>query len=403
MAGQDFNIQPVRVDSLDQAYQLLQSLGVTRAGGEIMAPKSRHFAIRVGPLSPQAAQILKQEMLSKGGDAALHREVLLGQPNTEALLLGTLAQFREVLLKLRGQPFRLAQLAKELEEVLDHLTAGETPGILQCRRKELKLGTRTLVMGILNVTPDSFSDGGKYLEPQAAVDRALEIESQGADILDLGGESTRPGGGKISSQEELTRLLPVLRGIAREIKIPVSVDTYKAATAEAALEEGADIINDVSGLEDPEMIKVAARFHVPVILMHSKKEPVDDIIRDIIAKLRQKKRSAVERGIKEENIILDPGIGFGRELFGKSLEENLEIINCLDSLKCLGSPILVGTSRKSFISEVLKVSPEERVEGTCATVVAAVMRGADIVRVHDVEQMVRVVGMTDAILGRGRE
>lgn len=401
LGDRDFNVYPIRVDTQEQARELLQSLGVWSEGVDIMALKSQHFAVKVGPLSPQAAQILKQEMLSKGGEAAIHGDVFLGRLNTEALLLGTVAQFQALLSKLKRQPFRLSQLSEDLERAVNNLVSGEVHRVLQCGGKSLRLGNRTLVMGVLNVTPDSFSDGGKYLDPDLAIERALEIESQGADILDLGGESTRPGAEKISGDEELARLLPVLEGIAREIKIPISVDTFKASTAQAVLESGASIINDVSGFGDPEMIDVLAKFGVPVILMHSLLEPVDDVLGDIVNVLREKKQEAIEGGIKEENIILDPGIGAGDELFAKGSRENLDTINHLDSLKALGSPILVGTSRKSFISDVLKVPPQERFEGTCATVAAAIMRGADIVRVHDVKEMVRVARMTDAILGKG--
>lgn len=398
--NRDYYVYPLRIDNESQARELLRNLGVTKDGVEIMAPKSRYFAFRVGPLSTQAAQILKQELLSKGGEAALHGDVLMGRLNTDALLLGTPAQFKALLPKLKRQPFCLERLGLRLEEAIRN-TAADTPKVLRCRDKQLQLGERTLVMGVLNITPDSFSDGGKYLEPNLAVERALEIESQGADILDIGAESTRPGGEKISAGEELSRLLPVLKGIARQVKIPVSIDTYKGATARAVLELGVDIINDVSGLEDPDMAGVIKDFDVPVVIMHNLRQPVDDVTKEVVTALGKKKKEAIEKGIREENIILDPGIGAGTELFGKDVCESLEVINRLDSLKCLGSPILVGVSRKSFIGEVLRVPPGERFEGTCAAVAVSVLRGADIVRVHDVKEMVRVVRMTDAILGRG--
>ncbi|MGI6553878.1 MAG: dihydropteroate synthase [Bacillota bacterium] len=391
-----FNIHPIRVDSQAQARQLMKDLGVWEEGINIMAPKAQHFAIKAGPLSAQAAQILKQEMLSKGGEAAVHGQVIKGLSDSHVVLLGTLAQYRKLLPKLNLQDFQLPQLSKELEDVLNNLANGSSFRTLHCRHKKLVIGSRTLVMGILNVTPDSFSDGGRYLDPQLAVDRALEMEEQGADIIDIGGESTRPGYEPVSSEEEITRLLPVLEKVAQKVNIPISVDTYKASTARAVLDRGADIINDVSGSGDTLMSSTVAEFGAPFIIMHSVREPGMDIIGEIISTLGKKKREALEEGVREENIILDPGIGFS-----KDTRENLEVINRLDALKCLGSPILIGTSRKSVVGSVLDVPPRERLHGTSATVAAAIMRGADIVRVHDVKEMCQVARMTDAILGMG--
>lgn len=393
---QNFIVYPIRVDNQTVAKELLTDLGVWKHGIEIMAPKSQHYAIKVGPMSPQAAQIIKQEMLSKGGEAATHGEVLKGRKDTFVILFGTLAQFRRVLPKLSLQPFRLAQLGKELEFALDNLVKPNIIRDFQCGSKWLTLGRRTLVMGILNITPDSFSDGGSFMDPQVAVERALEMEEQGADIIDIGAESTRPGSQRVSGQEERARLLPVLTELARKVKVPISVDTYKASTARAALENGADIINDISGSADTEMNCIAAMYNVPFIIMHSVPETRSNIIEGVIFTLQKKKIQAIADGVKEENIILDPGIGFS-----KNVQENLEVINRLDSIKCLGCPILVGTSRKSTIGKVLDLPPGERLHGTSATVAAAILRGASIVRVHDVKEMYQVAKMTDAILGIG--
>ena len=390
-----FYINPIRIDNRPQARELLKNLGVWKNGVEIMADKSRHFAVKVGPLSSQAAQILKEEMLSKGGEAAVHGDVLKGRQDTSAIIFGTMAQYGRLLAKLELQPFGLAQLAGELSQALDNFERGEETRIIRCGGKELVIGRRTLVMGILNVTPDSFSDGGRYLDPQAAAERALEIESQGADILDIGAESTRPGFVRISSDEEIGRLLPVLNTIADKIKIPVSVDTYKARTARAVLDNGADIINDVSGSGDAGMNAAVAECKAPFILMHCERETTEDVMDGLLFTLRKKKSQALEAGIREENIILDPGIGFG-----KTAMENLQVINRLDALKSLGSPILIGTSRKSVIGKVLNVPPMERIHGTSATVAASILRGAHIIRVHDVKEMCQVARMTDAILGR---
>jgi len=398
-----FNIYPVRIDTQEQARKLLRDMGVWPEGVKIMTPKSKHFVVKVGPLKPQAAHIIKQEMLSKGGEAALSGSVFYGEENSYALLLGTLFQFQEVLPKLRMQPFGLAKLGEELQDFLNNLSKTRKERVLNCNGKEIVIGRRTLVMGILNVTPDSFYDGGRYDVPKKAVERALEMEEQGADIIDIGAESTRPslqpiGSQPLSTEEELTRLLPVLERVVEKVKVPVSVDTYKGEVARIALKAGANIINDVSGFGDPDMAGVAAEFNVPIVIMHSVPESGDDIMEGIINTLRDRKEKALVAGVREENIILDPGIGFA-----KDTRQNLEVINRLDMLKCLGQPVLLGTSRKSVIGNTLNLPVEERLEGTAATVTVGIIRGADIVRVHDVKEMVRVARMTDSILGTGED
>jgi dihydropteroate synthase len=258
-------------------------------------------------------------------------------------------------------------------------------------------------MGILNVTPDSFSDGGRFLDRDAAVRHALAMARDGADIIDVGGESTRPGGEPVSVEEEIVRVVPVISELAARIERPISIDTYKSATAAAALDAGASMINDISGMAfDPEMRKLAAARRCPVILMHIKGTPrdmqknptYDDVIGEITHYLRQRILEAVQAGVDERMIIIDPGIGFG-----KAVRHNLEILRRLGELRSLGRPILVGVSRKSTIGQVLGgLPPEERLEGTAAAVAISIAGGASMVRVHDVKEMVRVARMTDAIL-----
>ncbi|GFN22420.1 dihydropteroate synthase [Thermanaeromonas sp. C210] len=270
---------------------------------------------------------------------------------------------------------------------------------------EFTFGQRTYVMGILNVTPDSFSDGGLYFDLEKAVARAREMAAAGADIIDIGGESTRPGADPLPLDEELRRVIPVVDRLSRELSVPLSVDTYKAEVARAALEHGATIINDISGLRaDPEMARVVADFGCPVVVMHIKGTPknmqdnptYEDVIGEVKDYLRQGVEMAVEAGLAREKVIVDPGIGFG-----KNLEHNLEILRRLEEFKDLGQPLLVGTSRKTFIGRILDLEPRERVWGTAATVALSIARGADIVRVHDVREMKQVVRMTDAIV-RGK-
>ncbi|MDI3258069.1 MAG: dihydropteroate synthase [Kyrpidia sp.] len=257
---------------------------------------------------------------------------------------------------------------------------------------------RTLVMGILNVTPDSFSDGGRFDDPERALAHAREMVAEGADILDIGAESTRPGHTPVSAEEELRRLLPVVRAVASDLDVPISVDTYKARVAEAAVREGADMINDIWGLKrDPEMAPCAARLGVPVILMHNRESPPErDVMGIMLRELQESIRLARRAGIRDEQIILDPGIGFG-----KTYEQNLRVMRRLRDVRALGYPVLLGTSRKSMIGRTLNLPVDRRVEGTAATVALGVSLGVDIVRVHDVPQMVRTVRMMDAMIGRG--
>ncbi len=266
-------------------------------------------------------------------------------------------------------------------------------------------------MGVLNVTPDSFSDGGKFLDPRAAVERAYEMERAGADLLDIGGESTRPGSARVTVEEELRRILPVLEGLRGRLKIPISVDTRRSAVAEAAIAAGAEILNDVSALRsDPALAAIARRHRLPIILMHMRGEPrtmqqgpfARDVLRDVTSGLRAAVARARKAGLTKSQIVLDPGIGFG-----KRYSQNYELLARLPELARLGFPLLVGTSRKAFLGATLAhdgkpAPPEERVWGTASTVAAAILGGAHIVRVHDVAEMVQVARVTDQILRGGR-
>jgi dihydropteroate synthase len=258
-------------------------------------------------------------------------------------------------------------------------------------------------MGVLNVTPDSFSDGGKFFDSKTAIEAALAMEADAADILDIGGESTRPGSGGTSADEELARVLPVIEALAGRLKIPISIDTRKAAVAEAAIAAGAEIVNDVTGLRaDPEIAGVAKRNRVPLILMHMRGEPrtmqkqpfARNAVRDVVSGLKRSIAIARRAGVPKSQIIVDPGIGFG-----KSFDQNYELIARLPEIARLGFPILIGTSRKGFLGKTLDGKPpEERIWGTAATVAASILAGAHIVRVHDVNEMVQVARVTDNVL-----
>ena len=276
---------------------------------------------------------------------------------------------------------------------------------LRAGAHELALGGRTLIMGIVNVTPDSFSDGGAFLDPAAAVEHGLRLAAEGADILDVGGESTRPGAAPVPLEEELRRVVPVVRGLAACCAVPVSVDTTKAAVARAALAEGAAIVNDVSALRfDPALGPVVAAAGAALVLMHMRGEPrtmqqgprYDDLLGEVRAELAAALARAAAAGVDPARTIVDPGIGFG-----KSLEHNLELLERLGELEALGRPVLVGPSRKSFIGGITGAPPAERVEGTIAACCLAAARGAHAVRVHDVAAVRRALTVADAILARG--
>ncbi len=264
------------------------------------------------------------------------------------------------------------------------------------------LGARTRIMGILNVTPDSFSDGGRYFDPAAALEQAARMAADGADFIDVGGESTRPGAAPVTPDEELRRVLPVIASLPAMTGLPVSIDTRNAAVAEAALGAGASIVNDVSGLRhDPRMARVIGSHGATAVLMHMRGTPAtmqadpryDDLIGEITAYFREGLRLAADAGIRQ--VILDPGIGFG-----KTPEHSLEILGRLDEFTELGCPVMVGASRKSFIGAVLGLPVSERLEGTIGASVAAVMKGARILRVHDVREVARAVRVADAIVAR---
>jgi dihydropteroate synthase len=264
-------------------------------------------------------------------------------------------------------------------------------------RLQLELGHRTLIMGILNATPDSFSDGGKFDEVEAAVERAKQMEAEGADIIDIGGESTRPGHDPVSAEEEIRRVVPIIEAVRKEVKLPISIDTYKAETARQALEAGAHILNDVWGFKrDPRIASIAAEYGCPVILTHNREQSdYLDFLPDVRNDLMVSVHLAEAAGVSKERIWLDPGIGFA-----KDYADNVELMGRLNEITNMGYPVLLGTSRKTFIRKTLDVTALDAVEGTAATVALGIAQGCQIVRVHDVRQMKRVTAMTDAIAYR---
>lgn len=269
---------------------------------------------------------------------------------------------------------------------------------LSCGPYRLNLSEKTFIMGILNLTPDSFSDGGKFNHIDAALAHAEEMIADGADIIDVGGESTRPGADYVDAAEEIKRVVPIIEKLSKAINVPISIDTYKADVAEQAILAGATIINDVWGAKaDPNMAAVAAKYNVPIVLMHNRPERnYSSLISDMIADLNESVEIVKRAGVQDDKIILDPGIGFA-----KTMEDNLVVMRNLETFSQLGYPVLLGTSRKTFIGRILDLPPSDRMEGTGATVCLGIEKGCSIVRVHDVQSIARMSKMMDAMLGKG--
>ncbi|MDP3050401.1 MAG: dihydropteroate synthase [Eubacteriales bacterium] len=372
----------------------MQRVGADAAGGRLMAPKAVHRVVKITGLRPVQANIIKQEMLARGGDAAVGRGTInMSVDETDVLLLGTVKQLFGCTAKMRMQPFGLPKLADRIEAVLKNIEDAPVRQ-LHCRGREVPLGVRTLVMGILNLTPDSFSDGGRYADVEEALSRAKQMIAEGAEIIDIGGVSTRPGSEPISAEEEWLRIGPPLEALIPAVDVPISVDTWKTAVAQRALEKGAHIVNDQWALSDQGMAELIAHHEAPVILMHNQKGTLySDLIGDMVGYFEACVEKALKAGVQSDKIILDPGFGFGKTPF-----QNLEVLRRLSELRSLGFPILIGTSRKSTIGKVLDLPVDQRVEGTAATVAVGITNGADLIRVHDVLEMGRVAKMTDAIV-----
>ncbi len=378
----------------------MTEIGVDPAGISLMSPKAAGRAVRLEGLSAWQANLLKQEMLSLGGDAAVHRGAIdCSAPTTAALLMGSVKHFRALLDKLAAQPPTMRLIGEEVRRGLADYDRRRFT--LALGGREMVLGERTLVMGIVNVSPDSFYDGGRHFSVDEAVDHGLRLAGEGADLLDIGGESTRPGADPVSAEEEKKRVLPVIEALASRCDVPLSVDTYKAQVARAALDAGAAMINDISGLRfDPSMAEVAAASGAALVVMHMQGQPrtmqenprYGNVTAEVIESLNGSLELAASAGVRPEQVLVDPGIGFG-----KALEHNLRLLRHLAELRVLGRPVLVGPSRKSFIGALCGAPAEQRLEGTIAAVTLAVAGGAQVVRVHDVEPVRRAVLVADAL------
>lgn len=413
-----FNARILDINSRRQLERYLQVTGADAPGVQVMLNKADYYHIYLQNVNLRAANIIKQEMLSKGGDASVHKDIsMLKTEQTDILLFGSYRQFQKVIKNFKRQPFGLQLLAVELEKLFagrkltkaierqQALNKNEKNSYFSSNKYSnlqekinLPIGERTIVMGILNVTPDSFSDGGKYNQLEIALAHAKKMVADGADIIDVGGESTRPGAEALGLEAELERILPIITALRKELpQSIISIDTYKAAVADAAVQAGANIINDVWGAKkDKQMAAVMAKHQLPVILMHNRIQPVyQDLIADIVADMRKSIATVEAAGLAPDLVILDPGIGFA-----KDYQQNLEIMYKLREITMLGYPVLLGTSRKSIIAKTLELPVNERIEGTAATVTLGIERGVQMVRVHDVKEMKRVCQMSDAMIRR---
>jgi dihydropteroate synthase len=405
-------IRSIPVGGQDQLAEELRRFKVDDRLSEQITAAATPVRLVIESITAATAASLRQQMQQLGGEA------IIGAPRGEAgqsccLLAGTKRQVEELLARLERQTDpALQQVGHDMRLTLARLSSNPPPltiGPLTC-----DWGKRTYVMGILNVTPDSFSEDGLLTQANwldAVVQQARQMVQDGADMLDIGGESTRPGSQPVSAAEELRRVIPAIKAVAAEFKVAISVDTYKAEVARQAIVAGAHMINDVWGFRmDADMAAVAAAYGAPVIVMHNRSRPkdavqeaklggryvgveYDHLLADILSELQASIELGLAAGVAEDKIIIDVGIGFG-----KTVEQNLMLLNQLAEFRVLGRPILIGTSRKSFIGYTLDLPPTERVEGTGATVALSIERGADIVRVHNVREMVRVARMTDALV-----
>ncbi len=369
-------------------------------GVGIMTRKGRIFPVRLSDVPLKASPLLKQELLSAGGDAAHARGIAdHSVASSGVLLLATWGQYRRLLPKLRRQPFGLAELAEEVDRALHHYVASGTR-TLALPHRPLTLGDRPRVMGIVNVTPDSFYDGGRYATPDAAVAAALALAEEGASVIDVGGESTRPGATPVPPDAEWRRVAPVLEALRERSPVPVSIDTRHPDVAARAVAAGADLVNDVEGLRSEEMRRVVARSGAGAIVMHLRGTPATmqadleyaDLRGEVFRALADATDAAVADGVAPERLLVDPGIGFG-----KSAEQSLELLVHAGELRSLGYPVVVGASRKSFLGALAAAPrPEDRLEAGLAAAVLAAERGVALVRTHDVGPTVRALALVAA-------
>jgi dihydropteroate synthase len=379
---------------------LFEHAGVDPEGIRIIRRKAENLVIRADSLPAAAANIVKQQLLSLGGDAAVHRDVVKGRPDaSEVFIVADRRRLGVLVEKLRYQPFGLEELGRSIEQLLRTLDC--PPAKIVLPGGEIDIASGPVIVGILNVTPDSFSDGGRFSEPAEALRRAEEMIAEGAAVIDVGGESSRPGARELPAAEEMDRVIPVIEKLARSAGVPISIDTRKSEVAKAAVEAGAAIINDISGLRhDPGMIETAAGSGAAVVIMHmmgtpetmQKNPSYENTVSEIYSWLDDRTESLVSSGIAREKIIIDPGIGFG-----KRLSDNLELLDSIGDFHGLGYALMVGYSRKSFLGGITGRDTGERLGGGFAALAKCCEAGVQFVRVHDVKETADFIKVWKAI------
>jgi dihydropteroate synthase len=400
-----YKIRALDIKTEEEGLKEFKRIGASNTGSKIMVRKVFPLSLKIRGVSPLAANILKQEMLARGGDVVTSRSTLTGtQGETDIIIQGPLNSIKDLIAKVKQQPFGLRSLSGELKSYLNKLNENRKAKKLTIGRQKFNLDRDVLIMGILNVTPDSFYDGGFYFEKEEAYKRVETLVSEGADIIDVGGMSTRPGSLPVNVKNEIKRVIPVIEYISKNHDVLISADTYRSETALEAVAAGAHMINDISGLSmDKNMADAVSKNDVSLVIMHMKGTPenmqdnpeYENVIDEIYDYLEDKTNTAIDSGIKPGKIIVDPGIGFG-----KTTEHNLTIINKIREFKMLGYPVLIGVSRKSFIGNVLDLPVEERLEGSLAASVCSVIGGVDILRAHDVKETIRAVKIAKSITSK---
>lgn len=399
------NLRVLYLNNVHAAKEEIEKIDRNAQELKLLTEKAIYRTIKISDLDARAANLLKQEALLVGAEAVISPEVtMFSAVKSDVIILGTMHNYKNLFYTLQNKGFGLESISDEIKSTL--LRYDQNYPIMKTKKYQFDFSNKTHIMGILNLTPDSFSDGGSYISPDEALRRAKQMQEEGADIIDIGAESSRPGAKPISANEELKRIMPVLEKLTKELDIPISIDTYKSEVAAATLSSGACIINDITGLKgDKKMAEVISDNDAIAIIMHMQGTPdnmqenpgYDDIVGDIILDLRESIISAQIYGIKNENIIVDPGIGFG-----KTTAHNLAILKKLQEFKSLGYPILIGASRKSFIGDILnEKNPLNRLEGSLAVAAHAANNGAAIIRVHDVKETKKALQLIDAIKKNG--
>lgn len=393
-------VRVIEISNLEQSLKELLKIGIGYNSSLKMSEYYDFKVVKISYIDVREINIIRAEALKNGMSAVVSDEILLlNAAKGELLLGGTAFQYEMLIRALGNSLLNCSEIALKIKKIVYNY--GIDNFEREIKGKIFNFGEKSFVMGILNITEDSFSDGGKYINADKAIERALKMVEDGADILDIGAESTRPGAIPVSEEEELERIVPIVEKLSKLVKVPISIDTYKSEVAKYSLRAGADIINDITGLKgESTMAEVVSDNDAYVIIMHMQGTPqtmqsnpeYQDVVSDICLDLKESFSIAEIAGIKKEKVIIDPGIGYG-----KSTNHNLEIIKRVGEFKIFGAPILIGASRKSMIGNVLNLPVNERVEGSLAVAAASVMNGASIIRVHDVKETKRTLTMIDSI------